>query len=182
VPLPLPPVPGARALLDAAGSLRRIALDNARSSATAITASRQQRRELRPADAEGGIATIDRDTCLDLLAAHSVGRLAYVARAGVPDVVPVNYAVHGRDLLVRSGPGPKLQAAERGEVVVVEVDDIDEDSHTGWSVVVAGRARRLHVTEVARLPDDALPVAWVPGPRWSVVSVQMSRVTGRRLS
>ncbi len=183
MPLPSPSVPG-RGLLEALASLAQVAVDNARSSAQAITEQRQLRAQLRPFDSgdAGALAALDPSTCLELLAAHSVGRLAYVARAGVPDVVPVNYALHGDELLVRSGPGPKLQAAERGEVVAVEVDDIDEDSRTGWSVVVAGRTRRLHVSEAAALPQDVLPEAWAGGPRSAVLSVRRSRVTGRRLS
>jgi uncharacterized protein len=187
--VPLPPVPGARAVVDAVGSLRRVALENARASSLSITASRLQRRALQPRqDGEPGAAEdgtlweLDRGTCLELVAARSVGRLAYVARAGVPDVVPVNYAVHGDELLVRSGPGPKLQAAERREAVAVEVDDLDEASRTGWSVVVVGKARRLHVSEAQALPEDVLPVPWADGPRSAVLAVRMSRVTGRRLS
>ena len=121
-------------------------------------------------------------TRLALLASRRTGRLGYVARAGVPDVVPVNLALDGDRLLVRSGPGPKLQAAERREVVAVEVDDIDEQTRTGWSVVVAGRSRRLHTSEAAALDDDLLPEVWARGPRSSVIAIELTRVEGRRLT
>ena len=160
------------------------ALDNAAASTAAIAEQVRLREALAPADDDepGSLARLDRATCLQLLSSRRTGRLAYVARAGVPDVVPVNLAVDGERLLVRSGPGPKLQAAERREVVAVEVDDLDEDTRTGWSVVVAGRARRLHTSEVAALPADLLPEVWARGPRSSVIAIELTRVEGRRLA
>lgn len=160
------------------------AVDNARSSAAAIAEQVRLREQLAPADDDepGALTRLDRATCLELLATRRTGRLAYVARPGVPDVVPVNLALDGDRLLVRSGPGPKLQAAERREVVAVEVDDVDEDLRTGWSVVVAGRASRLHTSDVARLPPDLLPEVWARGPRSAVIAIELTRVEGRRLS
>ncbi len=160
------------------------ALDNARTSSAALSQQVRLREALAPADDDepGSLVRLDRATCLELLASRRTGRLAYVARAGVPDVVPVNLALDGDRLLVRSGPGPKLQAAERREVLAVEVDDVDEDRRTGWSVVVAGRARRLHTTEAARIPDDVLPDVWARGPRSSVIAIELTRVDGRRLA
>lgn len=160
------------------------ALDNAAASTAAIAEQVHLREALAPSDDDdepGTLVRLDRTTCLELLASRRTGRLAYVARAGVPDVVPVNLALDGGRLLVRSGPGPKLQAAERREVVAVEVDDLDEDTRSGWSVVVAGRARRLHTTEAAALADDLLPEVWARGPRSSVIAIELTRVEGRRL-
>ena len=56
-----------------------------------------------------------------------------------------------------------------------------EELRTGWSVVVAGRARRLHTSEAARLPADLLPDVWARGPRSSVIAIELTRVEGRRL-
>ena len=109
-----------------------------------------------------------------------MGRIAYVARAGLPDIVPVNYVLDGEDVLVRSGPGPKLQAAERGDMVAFQVDDIDEGQHTGWSVVVVGRARRLSAAEQNRV--ERVPKPWAVGPRSHLVRITPTRITGRRLT
>ena len=184
MPLPrLLPHPGAALAL--ADSLTRSAVGNARSAAGAIAEQVADRRDLAPAEepaGPGSLSRINRAECLTLLASRSVGRLAYIARPGVPDIVPVNYAVHDGHVLIRSGVGPKLQAAERGEQLVLEVDDIDDQTHTGWSVVVTGPAQRLDRREVAALPDDALPSAWANGPRFAVLRFTMKRVEGRRLS
>ena len=163
------------------------ALANARSAMESLGAAVTERAELmrllvrddRPEAHPGDLIALSRDACLQLLRSRSVGRLAYVARASVPDVVPVNYVMDGEDVLIRSGPGPKLQAAERRDVVAFEVDHIDEVAHRGWSVVVHGTARRLSAAEAAHLPVDARP--WTVGPRSHVIRVRPQRITGRRL-
>jgi uncharacterized protein len=167
-----------------AQSIVRGAVGNARRATAELQTAVRDRTALQPSPPDddagpGALAALSREEALDLLAAHSVGRLCYVARAGVPDVVPVNYAVRGGEVLVRSGPGPKLQAAERGDVVAFEVDELDEAAQTGRSVVVVGPARRLTETEVDAL--DQGPHPWAVGPRRHVLAIRVQRVTGRRL-
>ncbi|MCW2680702.1 MAG: hypothetical protein JWM62_2103 [Frankiales bacterium] len=166
-------------------TLTRGAIGNARAAATAIAEQVEDRRRLAPIEAPAGAGTLSRmgrAECLELLASRRAGRLAYIARAGVPDVVPVNYLLHGEDVLVRTGVGPKLQAAERGEVMTLEADDLDEEAQAGWSVVVSGPAHRLSAAEVRALADDALPRTWAGGPRFAVLRIRTKRVEGRRLS
>ena len=167
----------ARLARTAAGS----ALGNARAATDVIGLARRDRAALAPSGSDlepGDLGLLVEPECLRLLGSRSVGRLAYVARAGVPDIAPVNYALDGRDLLVRTGPGPKLQAAERREVVAFEVDDLDDDAHSGWSVVVVGRAERLSPDQAAAV---AAPEPWSNGPRRHVVRIRPTRITGRRL-
>lgn len=158
------------------------ALTNARRSLEDITAAVTDRATLRDelsaAAVKGDLTRLSQDACLELLAAKRLGRLAYVARARCPDIVPINYALDGRDILIASGPGPKLQAAERREVVALLVDEIDEVEHSGWSVLVVGRAERLTPADAARLPD---PLPWARGPRRHVLRITTQRVEGRRL-
>ena len=125
----------------------------------------------------GDLTALSAEECRALLATRSVGRLAYVARAGVPDIAPVTYVLDGGDVVLRSGPGPKLQAAERGDTVAFEVDDLDEEAHTGWSVVVVGRARRVPASAGLAAPEP-----WSSGPRRHLVRITPVRVTGRRLA
>lgn len=163
------------------------AISNARTAVDAIGTAVADRTELmrllvrddRPDLAHGTLAVLSRAECLELMASQRVGRFCYVARAGVPDVVPVNYALEGHDIVIRTGPGPKLQAAEREDLVAFEVDHIDEDGQRGWSVVVHGRAVALSHAEQKNLSTDALP--WAHGPRSHVIRIRASRVTGRRL-
>ena len=161
------------------------ALDNARRAVALLAESNAQRRALAPVAAEeagpGSMLRLGRDECIRLLATRRVGRLAHVVNARALDVVPVNYVSRADgSVLFCTGPGPKLSAADRRDVVAFEVDAIDEDLMTGWSVLVVGRARRLRDAEVHRLPE--IPTPWASGPRNQVVVIEPARIEGRRLS
>ncbi len=160
------------------------ALTNARQALDQLTGGVQDRRRLLedlledPADAphSGQLVRLSADTCLELLGSHVMGRLAYIARAGVPDIVPVNYALVAGRLLIRSAPGPKLQAAQRRERVAFEIDGVDDETHTGWSVVVSGIAGVLAPAEAL-----ASPVPWASGPRRHTLAIEIVHVDGRQL-
>lgn len=164
----------------------RGALHNAREAMASIAGAVSDRRALTAGldstdgDEPGDLHAMTSAECHELLAQEVVGRFAYVARLGVPDIVPVNYVLDGGDILIRSGPGPKLQAAERRETVAFEVDSLDPDARTGRSVVVIGRALRLRPAEQRHLEE--LSDTWVAGPRHAVIRIRPTRVTGRRLS
>ena len=155
---------------------------NARSSLETITASVRDRRQLlgqlQGPSAPGDVLGLSERECRELLATRTVGRLAYLARAGIPDIVPVNYVLQAEAVLVRSGPGPKLQAAERRDVVAFEVDAIDESTRTGWSVVVVGRAEPVPSGEASAM---TLPLPWANGPRRHTLRIRPQRITGRQL-
>jgi nitroimidazol reductase NimA-like FMN-containing flavoprotein (pyridoxamine 5'-phosphate oxidase superfamily) len=166
------------------------ALDNARAAASALAHQVAVRTLLQPSaddadDAEaapGQLRVLSDQECRDLLDRCSVGRLAYIARASTPDIVPVTYVRDGADLVFCSGPGPKLQAADRRERVALEVDETDEQTRTATSVVVYGRAARLTAAQVQALGDERLPRSWASGPRDAVVRIRTTRTTGRRLT
>lgn len=127
---------------------------------------------------------LDRDECLRLLATRQLGRVAVAVEGWSPLVRPVNYRFDpsSQSVIFRSGTGTKLTGLLRAHAVTFEVDEIDDARHTGWSVIVSGRAE-----EVVR-PDDLARVEalglepWVPGdlPHWFRVRTEM--VSGRRIS
>ena len=55
----------------------------------------------------------------------------------------VNYAVLDDDIVFRTRPGTKLNAALSDAVVAFEIDQTDPRDHSGWSVVVIGVARPI---------------------------------------
>jgi len=127
-----------------------------------------------------GLETIDEPGCRALLATAAIGRLALSYRA-LPIVLPVNFAVCGDAILIRTGAGAKFEAACHQSVVAFEVDGFDSLNHTGWSVLVQGRARVLHGP--AEL-DDARQVGltpWANPNADAYVTIGMDLVTGRRL-
>jgi nitroimidazol reductase NimA-like FMN-containing flavoprotein (pyridoxamine 5'-phosphate oxidase superfamily) len=123
-----------------------------------------------------------RDECLQLLESQQVGRLAVVAD-GYPYVVPVNYALDGERIIIRTDPGTKFYAADR-EHVGFEIDGIDEATRTGWSVLVEGVAREVKSPEDPALQRaESLGVdTWVPGERTRWLVIEPVRITGRALS
>jgi hypothetical protein len=190
------------ALLRSLDPTARSAIANARLAAAEIGRSIEERQALMaglensdgtngPAartdtgDASGKrhLVVLTSDECRRLLATHRLGRLAFVNRAEQPLIVVVNYCLDGRDVLIATGPGPKLQAAIRRDVVAFEVDAIDEESGRGWSVVVVGRATREPRPLQAPDEDDpTFPHPWAPGPRMDVIRISPSRLTGRWLT
>jgi uncharacterized protein len=126
------------------------------------------------------LVELDVDECLQLLAGSYVGRLAFI-RDGKPVVLPVNYVLHDGVVTFRIGYGTTLDDA-LGQWVAFEVDAYDALYHTGWSVVVHGKADEVWE------PDDleaarSLPLRpWAPGTREHYVRILSTAVTGRRIT
>src|SRR6476619_5585857 len=82
-----------------------------------------------------------------LLEGTQHGRLV-VSVAGEPDIFPVNYAVSGRKLYLRTAAGNKLAELTINSRVLFETDGILSDE--AWSVVLNGTARVLeHSADIA---------------------------------
>jgi uncharacterized protein len=127
------------------------------------------------------IATIAPDECLRLLASTTVGRVA-LTRKALPVILPVNYAVDGDTVVIRTRPGSLLASSrERGVVVAFEVDELDRQTCSGWSVLVTGTLREItDVGELARAEQLPL-VPWVGGDRRHFVRITPGMLSGRRI-
>lgn len=128
-----------------------------------------------------GLEVLSRTECLRLLRTAVVGRLALTTGA-LPTVLPVNFTMHGDDVVFRTGRDARLDAATRDVVVAFEADEIDHVTRTGWSVVVTGVARE--VTDPVVLAEEwvrDLP-RWVPEGGSRVVAVSTDLVSGRRVA
>jgi len=160
--------------------LNASALTNAWESVVENTRDRRDRDQLRPGPGQP-LDGMTPDECWNQLAAGTIGRVAFTAHSGTPVIVPVNYAVDAETVVFRSGRGPKLMAATRGDLVAFEVDDIDTQARTGWSVVVTGTARLARTAdERAHLGSLDLQ-SWAGGPRDEFVVIEPRHVAGRRL-
>jgi uncharacterized protein len=127
-----------------------------------------------------GLEVLSRDTCLRLLASATVGRVG-VSSGALPSVLPVNFRFDGRQILIRTGMGTRLDAATANAVVAFEVDEIDPVAHTGWSVMVTGVAREL--TDPGELEAAQTPplARWAPGEDHRVIAISTQLVSGRRI-
>jgi hypothetical protein len=130
-------------------------------------------------DRRTGLAEIDRDECLRLIASSPIGRLAVVV-AGRPLVFPVNFTLDGEAVVFRTDRGTKLHGARNGPVAF-ECDGIDTGYHTGWSVLVVGEAEEVRdPADLRRL--DRLPLGpWCAAPKPTWLRLRTRSITGRRI-
>ncbi len=127
-----------------------------------------------------GLIRLDDEECWRFLAKHSIGRVAIV-HLGSPMIFPVNYALDGRTVVFRTGPGTKLGMAVAGGEAAFEVDDAYDVLETGASVMVHGTLQQVTA------PDEKARVAklglrtWAPGNRDHIVRVSPAWISGRRI-
>jgi nitroimidazol reductase NimA-like FMN-containing flavoprotein (pyridoxamine 5'-phosphate oxidase superfamily) len=129
-----------------------------------------------------GLAILSRSECLILLASRPVGRVG-VSRHALPAILPVTYRLLGEDVIFATGTGSKSLAVADENVIAFEVDDVDPITHSGWSILVVGKARPVD----ERDPDwdaahslDLHP--WVGHHAVQLIRLPTDRLTGRRLA
>lgn len=132
----------------------------------------------RSAAVEEGI--IPRQDCTERLAEQSIGRLGYVDDSW-PTVVPVNYAMANGDIFIRSVPGAKLAAAQRSDIVCLEIDHFDPETHSGWSVLAHGPLEVISDPQTLRAAWDNDPEPWMTGDEWQWLRLSPLSLTGREL-
>ena len=136
----------------------------------------------RPGETGQELTGIGEEECFALLGRQNLGRLAIV-RDGHPEIFPVNYAMDGRTITIRTAEGVKLTYASLAHVAF-EVEDIDPVTREGWVVEVRGFAEEITDagdpwSEHAR---DAGATPWVKGPHDRFLAISHTQVSGRRIS
>jgi nitroimidazol reductase NimA-like FMN-containing flavoprotein (pyridoxamine 5'-phosphate oxidase superfamily) len=89
-----------------------------------------------------GLEVLGRNECLRLLGEAGLGRMA-VTSGALPVVLPVGYAMDGESIVVETGRGTTLDFGTTGSVVAFEVDNLHEQGHCGWAVMVTGVAQEV---------------------------------------
>jgi nitroimidazol reductase NimA-like FMN-containing flavoprotein (pyridoxamine 5'-phosphate oxidase superfamily) len=132
---------------------------------------------------EGRVLTeIADEECYRLLGSQSLGRLA-VVRDGRPEIFPVNYALDGRTVTLRTAPGVKLAFGSFSHVAF-EVEDIDPVTKEGWVVEVRGFAEEITDAgdEWSVHARGSAVEPWVEGVHDHYLAIAHGEISGRRIS
>ena len=126
------------------------------------------------------LAPIAEHECEHLLRAAVLGRIV-LPTPGRTEVFPVNNAVMGNAIVVRTAPGSLLDRYADGAEILLEVDEVDHERWHGWSVVARGRGERVEESELTSDERGSPgPPSWVPG-REICIRIHWREVTGRKL-
>jgi len=126
----------------------------------------------------GHLRDITVEECWELLATKRVGRVAYCGPDG-PEVLPMNYVVADGSVLFRTAPSSALGHHLRLDVAAFEVDEIDDYTESGWSVLVRGTVDPVEPGDLAGI--ERRPEPWAAGDRPLHLRLAPRTVTGRRL-
>jgi uncharacterized protein len=129
-------------------------------------------------DYDGHFTRLSGDECRQLLRARGVGRVGWQSADG-QQILPVTYVVTGELIAFRTRPDTIMGEFRTQLPVSFEIDDVDEDTATGWSVLVRGTAQG-YLDEV---PEHLLlPQPWAPGEHPLTVVITPASYSGRAVS
>lgn len=119
--------------------------------------------------------------CRELLYTGVFGRVALHTPIGTR-IVPVNYSIVEDAIVWRTAPYSELGTYAAGVEGVFEIDDLDRESHQGWSVIARGTIEVVEnpedIAEIRRVED---PSPWADGLRHLYMRMSTKNLTGRRL-
>ncbi len=123
---------------------------------------------------------LDRQECLELLAANSVGRIAYTADFGAR-ILPMNYVFVDDCVIFRTVPDGEIYRHALNSNCAFEIDKTHEFFESGWSVVVLGRLELATEDDFARMQYREMPTPWASGNRYMFLRLACEHVSGRRV-
>jgi nitroimidazol reductase NimA-like FMN-containing flavoprotein (pyridoxamine 5'-phosphate oxidase superfamily) len=130
--------------------------------------------------AKPALHSLTPDECYSLLSGGRIGRVVFSTSDG-PVALPVNYAMTGQVVVLRTGADTEL-AARLDCPVGFEVDWFDQTARQGWSVLVTGRAARVaSERRIRQLEAQTGLQPWADGARDVYVQITPYRISGRRL-
>jgi nitroimidazol reductase NimA-like FMN-containing flavoprotein (pyridoxamine 5'-phosphate oxidase superfamily) len=128
------------------------------------------------------LVELNRAECESLLRTQQIGRLGVNAEH-YPAIFVVNYGLDQDVVVIRTHPGMKLKYADHANVTF-EVDQIDEHTRSGWSVLVRGLAEEVtagHRAELIERTHRSGVAPWAPGDYGHWLRLIPHQVTGRRI-
>jgi len=126
----------------------------------------------------GSFAELSEAECQELLAQHTAGRVGFMAPEG-PQILPVTYQYRNGSVIFRTSPVGALSGLVRRTSVAFEIDDIDEQNKSGWSVLVLGFAEAMAHNYLLTSAWETGPVPWADGVRNLFIEIKPRKISGR---
>jgi hypothetical protein len=127
-----------------------------------------------------GMEILAESECLRLLSTVPIGRLVFT-KGGLPAIRLVNFLVDDDTVIIATTDGDKYRAAERGDVVAFEADEIDADRHLGWTVTAAGHLSVIDDDEAEPLRPTLPLHPWAPNRDQHLIRLGIESLEGRRV-
>ena len=128
-------------------------------------------RELRP------------DACRRLIMKGGVGRVAFQSASG-QHIMPVNFQLDGDSVVFRTTRDSELGRLAPVAEAALEVDELDVETRSGWSVVAKGRIdvipENFETAAIRFFGKDPMP--WAGGVRRLYLRLTWRELTGRELA
>jgi 1-acyl-sn-glycerol-3-phosphate acyltransferase len=121
-----------------------------------------------------GLIVLDRRDCIRLLGLGGVGRIA-VAGARAPVMRPVNFALQGERIVMRTSDRALWAAAEAGVDASFEFDEVRNEDHWTWNVIVTGTLEDLGAA------GQAPVTLWAAGAEDRSLALTIDDVSGRQV-
>jgi nitroimidazol reductase NimA-like FMN-containing flavoprotein (pyridoxamine 5'-phosphate oxidase superfamily) len=115
------------------------------------------------------------------LAQHTAGRIGFLAPQG-PQILPVTYQYRNGNAIFRTSPIGVLSGLVRRTSVAFEIDEIDEQNHSGWSVLVLGFAEAMAHNYLLTTAWETGPVPWAEGTRNVFIQITPRTMSGRSVA
>ena len=132
---------------------------------------------------DSGVIELGSDDCLMLLAGVPLGKVVYT-RDVLPAVRPVNHVVRDGEIIIGAGASPwltKMVRARDKAVLGYQADEIDQNSHHGWTVLVVGYAQIIDDPD--RIAKYApLVQSWTRTVNDALITIEPDLVTGMRIA
>ena len=127
------------------------------------------------------LMSLSDETCADRLAHTTIGRLGVVA-GGKPEVFPVCYVYADGSVFFPTNECTKMHSSLGWPWVAFEIDGLDADGSSAWSVMVSGRAEE--VTDAAAIERIAAMQTVVFRSHGTVrwIEIVPLKVTGRQIA
>jgi nitroimidazol reductase NimA-like FMN-containing flavoprotein (pyridoxamine 5'-phosphate oxidase superfamily) len=127
-----------------------------------------------------GVEIIPFLDCEQLLERSGLGRVAMIV-AGEPVILPVNYRYVNGCVVFRSATGEKVSTASMRGAMSFEIDAMDLEQRTGWSVLLKGTGDLIDDDDPMALAAADLQPWSAPDQRDIWVRIVPMEITGRRI-